>query len=119
MLWSCPSAASTRSALGLLFRLTLDIAGSSKSPQTQAPAAVIFVLFYFLELVGFLVVSHRRSRHQVHGTDEEQDQSGGDDQAGDRPGDGTHSCPSLVVPERRDEDATARPEGCGPEGHQP
>src|SRR4051812_24309424 len=101
-----PSAASTRSSVGLSFRLTLAIAGSSRLPQMQAVAS----LFDFLKLVVFLVgvdISRQRSRHQVHGSDEEQDQSSGDEQAGDHPRDGTGDCPSPVVPERRDEDATA------------
>src|SRR5260370_42139375 len=108
MLWSCPSAASTRSSLGLLFGLPRAIAGSSRSPPTQAPAPVILVLFDPLELVVFPIVSRRYPWDQVHETDEEQDQSGGDDQAGDRAGDGPRSRPSLVVPECRDEEAAAR-----------
>src|SRR3954452_9237742 len=119
MLWSCPSAASTRSALEPRFRLALAIAGSSRSPRTQAHAAVILVRFDPLELVGFPIVSQGCPRNQVHETDEEQDQSDGDDQAGDRAGDGPRSRPSLVLPERRDEDAAAHPEGCGTQRHQP
>src|SRR4051812_41529609 len=114
MLWSCPSAASTRSSLLLPFRLTRAIVRSSRSPQTQAPAVVLSFPVGLLGLVGLhvrVIVSHRRSRDQVHETDEEQDQSGGDDQAGDRTGYGPGSRPSLVMPERRDEEAAARPEG--------
>src|ERR687890_392300 len=102
------SAASTRSSLGSLFRFAPAIAGSSSSPRLQPAGTVIG-----------LIVSCGRSRYQVHGTDKDQDQSDGDEQAGDQPRDGTGSCPSPVVPERRDEDTTARPEGCGPEGNQP
>src|SRR5918998_3667347 len=113
-----PSAAWTRSSSGLFFRLTLAIAGSSRPPQMQAVASLLDFLKLVVYPVG-VVGSRRRSRHQVHGTDEEQDQPCGDEQAGDRPRDGTGGCPSPVVPERRDEDATARPEGCGPEGDPP
>ena len=66
------SAASTRSSLGLLFRLTLAIADSSESSQAQAAAVILVFLLDLLEHLVFLVVSHRRSRDQVHGTDEEQ-----------------------------------------------
>src|SRR4051794_30573969 len=108
------SAASTRSAFGRLFLLAPAIDGSSRSPRTQTAAMVLAFLLDILELVGLhvrVIVSRRGSRDQVHGTDEEQDQSGGDDQAGDHTGDGPLSRPSPVMPERRDQDAAARPEG--------
>ena len=67
----------------------------------------------------YLVVFHRRSRDQVHGAEEEQEQYGGGDQTGDRTGDSARSRPNLVMPERRYEEAYARPEEGAPEGHQP
>ena len=101
--------------------LALAIAGSSRSPQRQAvasPSSIIpsdsprLFLRPCRRIPSALPASgtrHRRgagpARRRRH--------------AGDRPGDGTGGRPSPVMPERRDEDAAARPEGCGPEGHQP
>src|SRR5208337_4177178 len=45
---------------------------SSESSQVQAAAVVLVFLLDLLKHLVFLVVSHRRSRDQVHGTDEEQ-----------------------------------------------
>jgi hypothetical protein len=60
-----------RSSFEILCRFTLAIAHSSESLRMQAPMTLAFVLFHPLELIGFLVVSHRRSRDQVHEIDEE------------------------------------------------
>src|SRR5258708_37689804 len=105
-------AASTGSAFGRLFRLAPAIDGSSRSPRTPTADMVLAFLLDILELVGFhvrVIVPRRGSRDQEHGTDEEQDQSVGEDPAGARTGAGPPRRPNPGTPDRPRQDTPAPP----------